>query len=91
MGEVVHLAAEPVDEHERRTRTFIEIMDAGAVNFDEMAAGRQRLLDPPRGPSRENGEGPGENDNSGQTEAGNPGDNGHFLTPASGGIPLTAR
>ncbi len=40
---------------ERRPRTFVEIVDAGAVDFDETAAGRQGLLDPPRGPRGENG------------------------------------
>jgi hypothetical protein len=51
----MHLAAEAVDEHERRARTFIDVMDAGAVDFDETAARRQRFLDPPRRPCGENG------------------------------------
>ncbi len=83
MCEVVHLAAKAVDEHQWRTRTFIEVMDAGAIDLNETAARRQHLLDPSRRPRRENGKADGQNKKGGYREADNPGKDGHFLIPDS--------
>src|SRR5215472_18635221 len=41
MGKVVHLAGKPVNEQQDRSGSFIEIVDARAVDVDETSLRRQ--------------------------------------------------
>lgn len=84
MGEVAHLAGEAVNEQDRRARAFIQIMDAGAVDFDEAAKRRHRLLDLPRRPCSKQGE-PGQHEaerNDGNAD--DPGQHHHSRAPIAG-------
>jgi hypothetical protein len=53
MGEVKHMAAKAVNEQKGWSGSFIEIVNARAVNVDEASARRQPLLRLPRRPGRE--------------------------------------
>src|SRR5260370_6884241 len=52
MGKVMHLASKAVNEQQGRSGSFIEIVNAGAVDLDETSARRQLLLHLPGGQGR---------------------------------------
>src|SRR5208337_4835871 len=53
VGEVSHLPTKPVNNHNGRPRSLIQIMNSRAIHIDESPARRQSLLHAPRGDSRE--------------------------------------
>ena len=78
MGEHAGLPGEPVNQQQCWARAFVEIVDARAVDFDEVSMGRQSLFDLPRGPCRKQREaGQRQDHKDDDDDGGDPGDGHH--------------